>query len=79
MRDERDKRNVLPRLTFLPSANSRAMGGFIPLIPHIPHPPGETIGRHQGSNLLTDTQIASYYAAWGTRCAILLCRRFTRG
>ena len=52
-----------PDLLFLPPANSRAMGGFIPLIPH---PVGETASRHQGSNLLTDTQIASYCAAWVT-------------
>ena len=49
-----------PDLLFLPPANSRAMGGFIPLIPLIPHPVGETASRHQGSNLLTDTQIAGY-------------------
>lgn len=49
-----------PDLLFLPSANSRAMGGFIPLIPLIPHPTGETASRRQGSNRLTDTQSASH-------------------
>ena len=49
-----------PDLLFLPPANSRALGGFIPLIPHIPHPSGETASRSQSLNLLTDTQIAGY-------------------
>ena len=49
-----------PDLLFLSPANSRAMEDFIPLIPHIPHPSGETASRSQSSNLLTDTQIAGY-------------------